>query len=131
MRARTLDVASKTRVATELLEAMAALADFHQLVVRENVDRWEAIEPDFARWRDFPGAYVLWTARIVHPAPEAGAADQPARLRIVRQLVASERAVAAVADALELSPQVVVDGEDMIVAYVAARTRRPALADGR
>lgn len=121
--ARALDVTSKTRDARELLETMAALADFHKLVVREDVDRFEAIEPDFSRWRDFPGAFVLWTARII--------ADESARLRVVRQLVTSESAVAAVAQALALSPRVSVDGEDMIVAYVAERSRRPALAGER
>lgn len=121
--ARALDVVSKTRVARELLETMAALADFHKLVVREDIDRFEAIEPDFSRWRDFPGAFVLWTARII--------ADEPARVRVVRQLVTSDDAVAAVAKALALSAQVSVDGEDMIVAYVAERTHRPALAGER
>jgi hypothetical protein len=127
MRAQTLDVVSKTRSAQELLEAMAALADFHKLVVRENIESWEAIEPDFVRWCDFPGAYVLWTARIVHLSNEAGGADQPARLRVVRQIVASESAVAAVAGALELSPHVAIDDEDMIVSYIAGKARRPAL----
>jgi hypothetical protein len=130
-RARTLDVVSNTRGARELLDAMAALADFHRLVVREEVDRWQAIEPDFPRWREFPGAYVLWTARILPSSTGAGGADHPARLRVVRQLVAEKEAVAAVAGAIELAPQVAVDDEDMIVSYVAARTRRPALADGR
>ncbi len=131
MRAQTLDVVSKTRSAQGLLDATVAVADFHKLVVRENVDRWEAIEPDFIRWRDFPGAYVLWTARIVHCPAEAGGDDQPARLRVVRQLVASEKARDAVAGALELFPQVSIDGEDMIIAYIAGKTRRPALADGQ
>jgi hypothetical protein len=129
MRAQTLDVVSKTRAAQDMLDAMAALADFHKLVVRENIDRWEAIEPDFVRWCDVPGAYVLWTARIVR-APVEGS-GQPARLRVVRQPVASERAFIAVAAALELSPQVVIDDEDMIVSYIAGKARRPALVDGR
>jgi len=124
--ARALDVTSKTRDARELLETMAALADFHKLVVREDVNRFEAIEPDFSRWREFPGAFVLWTARIL--APEA--VDSPARLRVVRQIVASDAAVAAVFEALALSPQVSMEGEDMIVAYVEAKTR-PALAGER
>ncbi len=131
LRAHTLDVVSKTRSAQGLLEAMAAIADFHKLVVRENVDHWEAIEPDFVRWRDFPGAYVLWTARIVRSPAGAGGDDQPARLRVVRQLVASEKALDAVAGALELFPQVRIDGDDMIVSYIAGKTRRPALADGQ
>ncbi|MCW2283914.1 hypothetical protein M2323_001523 [Rhodoblastus acidophilus] len=118
--ARALDVTSKTRDARDLLETMAALADFHKLVVREDVDRFEAIEPDFPRWREFPGAFVLWTARIID--------QETARLRVVRQLVSNESAVAAVAQALALSPRVSVEGGDMIVAYVAERTHRPALA---
>jgi len=124
LRARALDVVSRTRDALELLEAMAALADFHKLVVREDVGRWEAIEPDFSNWRAFPGAYVLWTARIVQTPGD----DQPARLRVVRQPVASPSAVAAVASALDLSAQVEIDGEDMVVRYVGASARRAALA---
>ncbi len=131
MRAQTLDVVSKTRSAQGLLDAMAALADFHKLVVRENVDRWEAVEPDFVRWREFPGAYVLWTARILHSPAGAGSDDQPARLRVVRQLVASDKARDGIASALGLFPQVIIDGEDMIVAYIAGKSRRPALADGQ
>jgi hypothetical protein len=131
MRAQTLDVVSTTRSAQGLLDAMAAVADFHKLVVRENTDRWEAIEPDFVRWCDFPGAYVLWTARIVHSPVGAGGDDQPARLRVVRQLVASQKALDAVASTLGLFPQVRIDGEDVIVSYIAGKTRRPALADGQ
>ncbi len=129
LRAHALDVISTSRGAQELLEATVAVADFHKLVVRENVESWEAIEPDFARWRDFPGAYVLWTARIVHSPGEAASDDQPARLRIVRQLVCNEKARDAIASALELFPQVRIDNEDMIVTYIAGKSRRPALAD--
>ena len=43
-----LDVVSTTRSAQDLLAATAALADFHHLITREHIDRWEAIEPDFA-----------------------------------------------------------------------------------
>lgn len=125
-RAQTLDVSSKTRSAPELLEAMAALADFHKLIVRENVDRWEAIEPDFPRWRDLPGAYVLWSARIL---PEKPGDDQPARLRVVRQLAASPAALDAIAGALALFPHVETAGDDLIVAYVAGRTQRPTLTE--
>lgn len=122
------NVVSTSRGAPDLLAAMAALADFHQFVVRENVDRWEAIAPDFALWRDFPGAYALWTAKIVCSPLQACGVDQTARLRVVRQLVANERARDAVASALDLLPQVSIDKEDMIVSYIARRTRRPALA---
>jgi hypothetical protein len=131
LRAQTLDVVSNTRGAQDLLDAVAALADFHKLVVRENIDRWEAIEPDFVRWRECPGAYVLWTARLIRPSSDPGLADQPARLRVVRQPVASEQALAAVAGALDLSRQVALDDDDMIVSYMAGKTRRPALADGQ
>jgi hypothetical protein len=129
-RARALDVVSTSRSEEELLEAMAALADFHKLIVREDVEGWQAIEPDFPRWREFPGAYVLWTARIVH-GPADAVDGRPARLRVVRQPVSNAGAVAAVAAALSLSPQVESDGEDTIVSYVAARIRRPALAGGQ
>jgi hypothetical protein len=128
MRAQTLDVVSKTRSAPDLLEAIAGLADFHKLIVRENVDRWEAVEPDFVRWRESPGVYVLWSARIVAPAAESVSA-QPARLRVVRQLVTSKEALDAVAGALGLSPHVRVEDEDMIVSYVANKTLRPAHAE--
>ncbi|PPQ37131.1 hypothetical protein SAMN06265338_101324 [Rhodoblastus acidophilus] len=128
-RARALDVASASRSGPDLLETMAALADFHKLVVREDVESFAAIEPDFTRWREFPGAYVLWTARIVAAAPTGE--GEAARLRVVRQMVSDERAAAAVAESLALFPQVAVEGDDMIVAYLGARTRRPAHADGR
>ncbi len=130
-RAEVVDVVSTSRSAPDLLAATAALADFHQFIVRENVDHWEAIAPDFVHWRDFPGAYVLWTAKIIEPRPGDGEAGQPARLRIVRQLVANAKALEAVATALELLPQVRIEDEDITVSYVASRTRRPALADGQ
>ncbi len=126
-----LDVVSTSRSAPDLLAATAALADFHQFIVRENVDRWEAIAPDFALWRDFPGAYALWTAKIVTSPLQACGVDQTARLRVVRQSVADERARDAVAHALDLLPQVRLDEEDMIVSYIARKSRRPALADRR
>ncbi len=131
LRARALDVVSKARSAQELLDATAALADFHKLVVRENTGCWEAVEPDFARWRELPGAYVLWTARIVHPATQTGGDAQPARLRVVRQPVASVGAHDAVAGALELRSHVRIDNEDMIVSYIARKARRPAHAEGQ
>ena len=130
-RAEVVDVLSTSRSAPDLLAATAALADFHQFIVRENVDHWEAIAPDFVHWRDFPGAYVLWTAKIIESQPGDDEAGQPARLRIVRQLVANAKALEAVATALELLPQVRIDDEDITVSYVASRTRRPALADGQ
>jgi hypothetical protein len=127
-RAQTLDVVSRTRNAPDLLEAIAGLADFHKLIVREDVDRWEAIEPDFVRWRQSPGVYVLWSARIV-PSTTAGGASQTARLRVVRQLVTSKKALDAIASTLGLSPHVLVEDEDMIISYVANKTRRPAHAE--
>ena len=74
---------------------------------------------------------MLWTAKIIESQPGDGAAGQPARLRIVRQLVANAKALEAVASALELLPQVRIDDKDITVSYVASRTRRPALADGQ
>lgn len=128
MRAQTLDVVSPTRIAPDLLEAIAGLADFHKLIVREDVDRWEAIEPDFVRWRQSPGVYVLWSARIVPSLTLAGG-DLPARVRVVRQLVTSKKALDAIAGALGLSPHVQVEDEDMIISYIADKTRRPAHAE--
>jgi hypothetical protein len=122
-RAQTLDVVSLTCSAQELLETIAGLADFHKLIVREDVDRWQAIEPNFVRWRDSPGVYVLWSARIV---PAIGGEDQPARVRVVRQLVTSKKAVDAISGTLGLAPHVLVEGADMIVSYIADKTRRPA-----
>jgi hypothetical protein len=129
-RAEVLDVVSTTRNAQDLLAATAWLADFHQFILRDDVDHWEAIAPDLVLWRDFPGAYVLWTARIV-PAPASGrGANPPARLRMVRQLVANTRALEGVAGALDLSPDVRIDGDDMVVSYIAGKMRRPALTEG-
>ncbi|WP_294535274.1 hypothetical protein [uncultured Rhodoblastus sp.] len=137
--ADAFDIVSKKRDAHELLAATAALADFHQFILRENVDHWEAIAPDLALWRDFPGAYVLWTAKIVgipsqdgaaRPSPSSGA-EPPARMRLVRQLVADAGARDAVSKALHLQPEVRIEDEDMIVTYLARKTRRPAHADGQ
>ncbi len=125
-RARTLDIVSRTVGARDLLETIAGLADFHKLIVREDVDRWEAIEPDFVRWRQSPGVYVLWSARIV---PSTGGDGEPARVRVVRQLVTSKKAIDAIAGALGLSPQVLVVDDDMIISYIANKTRRPAHAE--
>jgi hypothetical protein len=130
MRAQALDAVSRTRSAQEFLEAFVALADFHNLIVREDVDHCEAIAPDFSRWCDFPGAFNLWTARILPAMDDAADDDQPARLRIVRQLVANDKARDAIAGALNLVPQVQIDGEDMIVSYIGGRTRRPVHANG-
>ena len=129
MRAQTLDVVSPTRDAPDLLEAIAGLADFHKLIVREDVNRWEAIEPDFVRWRQSPGVYVLWSARIVPSSTTAGGGDLPARVRVVRQLVTSKKALDAIAGALGLSPHVQIEDEDMIISYIADKTRRPAHAE--
>jgi hypothetical protein len=132
-RAEVLDVISTTRSAEDLLAATAWLADFHQFIVRDDVDHWEAIAPDLVLWRNFPGAYVLWTARIVPapaPAPVRGA-KEPARLRIVRQLVANTQALEAVASALDISPDVRIEADDMVVTYIAGKMRRPALTEGQ
>jgi hypothetical protein len=143
--ADALDIVSKKRSADDLLASMASLADFHQFILREDVDHWEGIAPDLALWRDFPGAYVLWTAKIV-PASlqagaaglpqagaaghsQAGAAEPPARLRVVRQLVADAGARDAVSKALHLQAEVRIEDEDMIVSYLARKTRRPAHAE--
>jgi hypothetical protein len=126
--ADALDIVSKKRSADDLLASMASLADFHQFILREDVDHWEGIAPDLALWRDFPGAYVLWTAKIVG-SPEAGAAEPPARLRVVRQLVADAGARDAVSKALHLQAEVRIEDEDMIVSYLARKTRRPAHAE--
>ncbi|WP_296711626.1 hypothetical protein [Rhodoblastus sp.] len=129
-RTEVLDVVSTTRNAQDLLAATAWLADFHQFIVRDDVDHWEAIAPDLVLWRNFPGAYVLWTARIIpSPAPARGASQQ-ARLRIVRQLVANTQALEAVASALDLSPDVRIEDDDIIVSYIAGKMRRPALTEG-
>ncbi len=125
-RGQTLDIVSKSRDARELLAATAALADFHRLVLREEGERWEAIEPDFPAWRRFPGGYVLWTARILEDLQGDGEV-RPSRLRIVRQPVTNAVACDAVAKALGLRPEVAVEGEDMIVSYIARRKQRPAL----
>ena len=127
MRAQTLDIGSATRASDDLLAATAALADFHRLVVREHVDGWEAIEPDFAFWHRFPGAYVLWTAKIIDSSAQSSSPNQRARLRIVRQRVANVGALDAVSSALGLLPRVSIDGEDMIVSYIAQSKQRPAL----
>ena len=135
--ADAFDIASKKRSAHELLASSAALADFHQFILRENVDQWEAIAPDLALWRDFPGAYVLWTAKIVSGSPPAsgagstqvGGAEPLARLRVVRQLVADAGARDAVSKALHLQAEVRIEDEDMIVSYLARKTRRPAHAE--
>lgn len=126
--ADALDIVSKKRSADDLLASMASLADFHQFILREDVDHWEGIAPDLALWRDFPGAYVLWTAKIVGSS-EAGAAEPPARLRVVRQLVADAGARDAVSKALHLQAEVRIEDEDMIVSYLARKTRRPAHAE--
>jgi hypothetical protein len=126
--ADALDIVSKKRSADDLLASMASLADFHQFILREDVDHWEGIAPDLALWRDFPGAYVLWTAKIVG-SPEADAAEPPARLRVVRQLVADAGARDAVSKALHLQAEVRIEDEDMIVSYLARKTRRPAHAE--
>jgi hypothetical protein len=124
-----LDVVSTTRNAQDLLAATAWLADFHQFILRDDVDHWEAIAPDLVLWRNFPGAYVLWTARIV-PSPDS-APSQEARLRIVRQLVTNTQALEAVASALDLTPDVRFEDDDIIVSYIAGKMRRPALTEGR
>ena len=126
--ADALDIVSKKRSADDLLASMASLADFHQFILREDVDHWEGIAPDLALWRDFPGAYVLWTAKIVG-SPEADVAEPPARLRVVRQLVADAGARDAVSKALHLQAEVRIEDEDMIVSYLARKTRRPAHAE--
>jgi hypothetical protein len=126
-RGQTLDIVSTTKDALELLAATAALADFHRLVLREHSDRWEAIEPHFPGWRKFPGAYVLWTARIVEDLTKRDGELQPARLRIVRQPVSNASARDAVSAAIGLLPKVSVEGEDMIVSYFARKKQRPAL----
>jgi hypothetical protein len=128
MRGQTLDIVSTMKNARELLAATAALADFHRLIVREQTDRWEAIEPDFPGWRKFPGAYVLWTARIVEDLTESDGEIRPARLRIVRQPVTNAGARDAVSKALGLLPEVSIEGEDMIVSYIAQKKQRPALS---
>jgi hypothetical protein len=127
--ADALDIVSKKRGADDLLASMASLADFHQFILREDVDHWEGIAPDLALWRDFPGAYVLWTAKIVPASSQAGAAEPLARLRVVRQLVADAGARDAVSKALHLQAEVRIEDEDMIVSYLARKTRRPAHAE--
>lgn len=127
--ADALDIVSKKRSADDLLASMASLADFHQFILREDVDHWEAIAPDLALWRDFPGAYVLWTAKIVESPSQAGGAEPPARIRVVRQLVADAGARDAVSKALHLQADVRIEAEDMIVNYLARKTRRPAHAE--
>jgi hypothetical protein len=121
-RARTLDCVSTALGTSDLLEKLVALADFHDLIVRASINRLEAIEPDFVRWHDLPGAYVLWSARILPPAADGA---KPARLRVVRQLASSEQALKAVESRLGMCPQVRIDGEDMIVAYAAGKKQRP------
>jgi hypothetical protein len=130
-RAEVLDVVSTTRNAQDLLAATAWLADFHQFILRDDVDHWEAIAPDLVLWRNFPGAYVLWTARIVPSPASAGGASQEARLRIVRQLVTNTSALEAVSSALDVTPDVRFEDDDIIVSYVAGKMRRPALTEGR
>jgi hypothetical protein len=129
--ADALDIVSKKRSAHELLAATAELADFHQFILREGVDHWEAIAPDLNLWRDFPGAYVLWTARLLRSPAPVGGAEPLARLRVVRQLVADTSARDAVSRSLHLQPDVRIEDEDMIISYLARRTRRPAHADGQ
>jgi len=128
LRAQTLDIFSTTKDAQHLLAATSDLADFHHLIVREKIDGWEAIAPDFVNWHKYPGAYVLWTARI---GASSGVDGQPACLRIMRQPVISVVALDSVAKALGLLPQIDIDGDDMIVSYVARAKPHPAVSAGR
>jgi hypothetical protein len=126
-RVRVLDVVSTTRSAQDLLAATAALADFHHLITREHIDSWEAIEPDFPSWRRFPGAYVLWTAKIVAPAAPSPGANQPARLRVVRQPVANAQALDSVSRTLGLLPDISIEDETMVIGYFARGKQRPGM----
>jgi hypothetical protein len=51
-------------------------------------------------------------------------------LRIVRQLVTNTSALEAVASALDLTPDVRFEDDDIIVSYIAGKMRRPALTEG-